>query len=429
MPKLERNCTGNCSNSYISNEADWVTLETVISTSGDQTAIAPGSLVRQWNDNGRNHYHYKLEQKALYFYSFISARYEVHREKYNGVDVEVYYDKRHPYNVDKMAKSMKRSLDYYTANFGPYYHKQVRIIEFPRYASFAQAFPGTMPYSEAIGFIAKIESEDDIDMVFYVVAHEMAHQYWAHQVIGAEMQGATVLSESFSQYSALMVMEKEYGKEKMKKFLEYEMDNYLNSRGSEELKEMPLMLVENQGYIHYRKASLILYYLREMIGEDKMNGALKSLIDQYAYKEPPYPTVHSAIDAFREATPDSLRYLITDLFETITVFNNRAVAANFKKIGSKGYEVSVDYEVKKFRADSLGSQTGIPVNDWIEIGVYAKPTGDAALGKQLYVSKHRIASEKGTVKVMVDELPYQAGIDPRNLLVDLVGDDNLIKVQ
>ena len=89
-------------------------------------------------------------------------------------------------------------------------------------ANFAQAFPGTMPYSESIGFIAKMEKPDDIDMVYYIVAHEMAHQWWAHQVIGANMQGATTLSEMLAQYSALMVMEKEYGRDMVRKFLEYE---------------------------------------------------------------------------------------------------------------------------------------------------------------------------------------------------------------
>jgi hypothetical protein len=38
-------------------------------------------------------------------------------------------------------------------------------------------------------------------MVFYVVAHEMGHQWWAHQVMGAAMQGSTLLSESMAQYS------------------------------------------------------------------------------------------------------------------------------------------------------------------------------------------------------------------------------------
>src|SRR5713226_3348755 len=100
-----------------------------------------------------------------------------------------------------MLNSTEKSFAYYTRNFGPYPHKEARIIEFPRFAHFAQAFPGTMPYSESVGFIANLDHPDDIDSVFFNVAHEMAHQWWAHQVAGANMQGATTLSEMLAQYS------------------------------------------------------------------------------------------------------------------------------------------------------------------------------------------------------------------------------------
>ena len=168
-----------------------------------------------------------------------------------------------------------------------------------------------MPYSESIGFIANLNHPDDIDMVFYVVAHEMGHQWWAHQVVGADMQGATFLSESLAQYSALMVMEKEYGRDMMRKFLQYEMDNYLRSRGRERLKEAPLLTVESQqGYIHYRKASVVLYYLKEMIGEEAVNRALRKVIQRYAYNAPPYPTSYALVDALREETPP--QYAVSD---------------------------------------------------------------------------------------------------------------------
>jgi ABC-type transport system involved in multi-copper enzyme maturation permease subunit len=272
MPALERNCTEDCRENYIGGHTDFVDIDTIISTSPDQIAIAPGSLLREWQADGRSYFEYKLDHSSLGFCSFMSARYEVAREDWNGIKLEVYYDRDHPWNVPRMMNSLKKSLDYYTRNFGPYYHKEARIIEFPRVASFAQAFAGTMPYSESIGFIANLNHPDDIDMVYYVVAHEMGHQWWAHQVIGANMQGATFLSESLAQYSALMVMEKEYGRDIMRKFLRYEMDNYLRSRGRERLKEQPLVTVEaQQGYIHYRKASVVLYYLKEMIGEQAVN--------------------------------------------------------------------------------------------------------------------------------------------------------------
>ena len=256
-------------NTYIGVDADWIDFETTVSTSADQIAIAPGYLQREWTENGRRYFHYKMDAPMLPFFSYLSARYAVQRDHWNDVAIEIYYQPGHEYNLDRMIDSVKKSLDYFTANFSPYQHHQVRILEFPRYARFAQSFANTIPYSEAIGFIARVQDEDDdVDYPFYVTAHEVAHQWWAHQVIGGNVQGATMLSETMAQYSALMVMEKEYGPEKMRRFLKYELDNYLRNRGGELVEEMPLYLVENQPYIHYRKGSVIMYALKDYLGEE-----------------------------------------------------------------------------------------------------------------------------------------------------------------
>jgi len=430
LPLLDENDLKSRKDPYIKLDADWVELTTTISTSPDQIAVAPGSLIKSWEKDGRKYFTYQLDHPSLNFYSFISARYEVARKKWNGIDVEVYYAKQHEYNVPNMLKSLEKSLEYYIKNFGPYYHKQVRIIEFPRYAGFAQAFPGTMPYSESIGFIADLRdvTKDDIDQVYYVVAHEMAHQYWAHQMCGAYMQGSEMMSESFSQYSALMVMEKEYGKDKMKKFLKYEMDGYLRGRSTEFEAERPLMRTESQGYIHYQKGSVAMYYLKEMIGEDKLNEALRSLIDTFAYKQPPYPTSWKAIRAFRKVTPDSLQYLITDLFENITLFSNRMLEANYKKIGSK-YEITLKTTSEKFTADTLGKETLVPIADYIDVGIFAEPTNKKNLGKALILKRLKITKKENTFTFLTDEKPYQAGIDPYNYLIDRMPDDNLKTVE
>jgi ABC-2 type transport system permease protein len=429
MPKLERNCTANCMNTYISNNSDWVAVESFVTTSPDQIAIAPGRLVREWTDGGRRHFHYKVDQASLNFYSFMSARYAVERKLWNGINLEVYYHPEHTWNVPKMMSALERSFDYYTKNYGPYKHQQARIIEFPRVAGFAQAFPGTMPYSESIGFIAKLEKPDDIDMVNYVVAHEMGHQWWAHQVVGANMQGATALSEMLAQYSALMVMEHQYGRDTMRKFLEYEVDRYLSARGRELLKEQPLIRVEaQQGYIHYQKASAVIYYMKEMIGEEAVNRALRKVIAQYGYAEPPYPTAHALVDALREETPENLRYLIKDLFEEITLFGNRTLEAKAKKLPGGKFEVTVEVETKKFKADEKGNETEAPVDDFIEIGAFAKPLKDQRYGKSLYRQRIQMKSGKGQYKFVVDEEPEKAGIDPFRLLIDRLPSDNVKKV-
>jgi len=429
MPTLERHCTDDCRDHYIPGHADWVDLDTVISTSPDQIAIAPGSLQREWRANGRRYFEYKLDHPSLFYFSFTSARYEVLREEWNGTHLEVYYDRDHPWNVPRMMSSLKKSLDYYSRNFGPYYHQQARIIEFPRVARFAQAYAGTMPYSESAGFIANLNHPDDIDMVFYVVAHEMAHQWWAHQVIGANMQGATFLSESLAQYSALMVMEKEYGRDMMRKFLRYEMDEYLSSRGRERLKERPLLTVEmEQGYIHYRKASVVLYDLKEMIGEEKVNAALRKLIRQYAYRAPPYPTSWALVDALSEQTPPQYQYLIKDLFEDITLFSNRTLDATARRRPDGKYDVTIKIETHKFKADAKGNETEVPMDDWIDIGAFAKPEAGRKYGKTLFRDLVHIVNTNSTHTFTTLELPEEAGVDPFLLLIDRIPDDNTKKV-
>ena len=267
MPELEIDCGVNCNKNYLSNGfSDYINVETIISTSFDQIAIAPGSLIKEWIQDDRKYYQYKVDHPSQNFYSFISADYKIAKRKWNEIDIEIYYDSKHSVNIEMMLDAVERSLKYYTESFGPYYHKQCRIIEFPRFSNFAQAFPGTMPYSESFGFIIDLENEEDNNVIDAVIAHEMAHQWWAHQVVGADMQGGTMLSEAFSEYSSLMTLKKMAKTPmKMREMLKYDHDRYLRGRSGEREKELPLYKVENQSYIHYGKGSVILYALQDYI--------------------------------------------------------------------------------------------------------------------------------------------------------------------
>jgi aminopeptidase N len=305
---------------YLAN-ADWVNADISVTTDADQTPVAPGYRISDVTKGGRRTIRFRTDAPVLNFFSVQSARYAIKREVYKGVELAIYFDAQHPWNVGRMIKALKTGLDYCQANFSPYQFHQARILEFPDYAQFAQAFANTMPYSEGIGFVTDNTRPDKIDYVTYVTAHELAHQWWAHQIIGADMQGATSLSETLAQYSALIVMEKTYGQDGIRKFLKFELDRYLRSRGGERVEELPLIRVENQPYIHYRKGSLVMYLLRERMGEAKVNAALRRLLAQYAFKGAPYPRSQDLVDALRaEAGADPVaQQLITDLFEKITL--------------------------------------------------------------------------------------------------------------
>lgn len=411
--------------------ADWIDFETVVSTRPDQIAIAPGYLQREWEENGRRYFNYKMDAPMLNIYSYLSARYAVKRDRWNDVDIAVYYHPGHPYNVDRMIYATKKSLEYFTDNFGPYQHRQFRIVEFPRYARFAQSDPNTIPYSESIGFIARLDDEPDaIDTVLYVTAHELAHQWWAHQVIGGFVQGATVMSETMSQYSALMVMEKEYGPEKMRRFLKYELDIYLRGRGGELLEELPLFLVENQPYIHYRKGSLVMYALRDYVGEEALNTALAHYVHDVKFQEPPYTNSLEFLSYIKEAVPADQQHIVEDLFEKITLYENETTQATWKRRDDGKYVVTLAVDALKFRADGRGVEEEVPLDDWIDIGVFGEEEeGGPPEGRLLALEKRHINGDGRTIEIVVDEEPKKVGIDPFNKLIDRNPENNIKKAE
>lgn len=423
MAKLEDKAAR--ANSMFGADADWIAFETTVSTSGDQIALAPGYLQKSWKENGRNYYQYKMDQKMMPFFAYLSADWQVKKADWKGIPIEIYHDRKHAYNVDRMIAGTQKALDYFTTQFTPYQHKQVRILEFPNYSSFAQSFANTIPFSESIGFIADLRDKEDLDYVFYVTAHEMAHQWWGHQVTAANVQGASMLIESLSQYSALIVMEKEYGRHQMRRFLRYELDRYLSSRGGELIEELPLVRVENQPYIHYRKGSLVFYRLRDEIGEEALNRALKRFLQDKGYQESPFTTSAELLDYIRAEAPPSKHALIADLFEKIVFYDNRVLEASAKKRADGQWDVTMKLHLAKMEADGKGKETPRAYDEPVEIGVFARAKGaKEADEKVLLLDKRALSGENPVVTVTVKEQPFEVGVDPYNKMIDRVSRDN-----
>jgi len=313
-------------------DSDGINFEIIIGTAMDQTAIAPGVLLKQWEEGNRWYFQYKMNQPMIDFYSIVSARYEVKEDRWlsktdatsHPVDLEIYYHADHHYNIDRMMTSMKASLDYYSANFSPYQYEQIRIMEFPRYAQFAQSFPGTVPFSEAIGFVLDIDDEKDVDMAFYVTAHELAHQWFGMQVEAANVQGRHLILETLSQYAAIMVLKQHYSEEKVQQFLALQYKKYREGQGKNASQEPSLALVENQDYIYYAKGAIAMYTLQETIGEEAVNNALKQFLEDWNSLDGTlktltkrYATTKDLLGYFRDVTPNDLQHIITELFESV----------------------------------------------------------------------------------------------------------------
>jgi hypothetical protein len=400
-------------------------LNIVVSTSADQTAVAPGNLQEVWEEDGRSYFRYSLEQPILNCYAFLSGAFELRRDRWNDVDLEIYYQPGHEYNLDSMMQSAKDSLDYFTSQYGPYPYSVFRIIEFPRYRASAEAFPTTVPFSERLGFVADVDPDDDqdVDYPYKITAHEMAHQWWAYQVVPAHVKGAFMLTESLANYSATMVMQRRFGREKMQRFLRIKLDQYLSSRSEERGREVPLCETTlSQPYIHYFKGLLAMYALQDAIGEEAVNRALARFLADKKYQAPPYTTADELLEYLRAETPEYLQYLIREMFEEIIIHDLQAVSA---QAGSDGesLEVSLTVRAKKLRADGLGREQPAELHDWIDIGVFGEQQ------QLLYLEKHLIDAEEKTFRIQVREKPVAAGIDPYHRLIDRDPENNTVAVQ
>ncbi len=417
--------------SALTRDADFIDYRAQFCTAADQLPVTSGYVERDWTENGRRCIVYRMDSKMAGIYPFLSARYAIKRDTWHGpqgdVAIEIDYQPGHEYNLERMTAGAKDSLAYFTRHFGPYQHKILRIIEFPRFSrggGFAESFPNTVPFNESIGFTAKVDDRDpqDIDYPYFVTAHEVAHQWWAHQEVPANVQGAEFVTESLAEYSALMVLKQKYGDVKMHRFLKHELDRYLQGRGTESKQEQPLVRADGAAYVHYQKGALTLYAMQDAIGEPAVDDALSAFVRRWRFAGPPYARSVDLLAEFRRVTPASLQPLITDLFERITLFDLRAVSAVAKRQPDGQQEIELVVTAKQVHADGAGNESDAAFNAPVDVGVL-----DAA-GKMLLIEKRPVKAGENRFRLIVSGEPAKAGIDPLNKLIDRDTGDNLVSV-
>jgi aminopeptidase N len=409
----------------------WARADITVSTIAGQTPLAPGKKVSDVTRSGRRIGRFVSESPILPGFSIQSARYAERHRRHRGVDLSVYYHAGHPWNVERMLESMQASLDYYQSSFGPYQFDQARIIEFPGYENTARAFANTIPYSESVGFIADNRDPTKLDYVALITAHEMAHQYWGHQMVGADMEGATLLSETLAEYSALMVVRKLYGESAMRRFLSFELDGYLRDRGGELAEEKPLVRVGNQRYVHYHKGAMALYLLQDRLGEAVVNRAIRALLQRYKFGGPPFPRSTELVEEFRKAGKTAAdRELVADLFERITLYDLKVSDAKATRRADGRWNVAVVVEAAKIYADGRGKETQAALVEPINVGLLMTRSSDPQFAQKdvLHMQRMPIRSGRQVLHFVTARKPAYAAVDPYAVYIDRNVEDNLSPV-
>jgi hypothetical protein len=402
--------------------AERVSVDAVVGTGADQVAVAPGVLRGTWREAGRRYFHYATDAPIGNEYGFFSARYAVRQERRNGVVIEVYHHPGHTANVGRLLRSARASLETNGREFGPYPYGYLRLVENPVRTMGAHAEATTIDYGQGFALFDPAQDPQGLDFPFAIMAHEMGHQ-WGVPYAFAE--GAPLLSESFAWYAAMGVVEDTYGREHLRRLLRFFRQPYpiMPIRQS-----VPLLRAMDP-YASYRKGPFALYALSEYVGRERVDLAWRRFFDKHRAGTPPLATT---LDLYRElqaVTPDSLQYLVHDLFAANTFWELKTERATARRTAAGAWRVTLRVRARKVTVDAAGRETEVPMNEWIPVGVFA-PTGQGAdFGETLYLRMHRIRSGPQTITVTVPKKPSDAGIDPYVVLIDLERFDNVEEVE
>lgn len=398
-------------------------FEVVLSTSADQIAVAPGVLMKEWQQAGRRYFQYKAEEPILPNLSFCSARYAVARDRWKDVALEIYYDPKHPFNIAAMMETAKRGLEMYSTEFAPYPYSYLRILEYPRYRSAGKFHSGAVPLSETVGFVTDLRGLENAD---YSVMHELAHMWWGERITGAQMQGRWLLTENMADYSTLMLFKQYYSPALANRLVRGALESYLKRRRDEDEAEAPVMYTENHGYLR-AKGPHVLYALQDIIGKDKVHQALRNFLKVWSFQTSPCPTSLDLVNALRAEAGPEYQQLITDLFERIVLYDLQVDAASAREIDG-GYEVTIEVTAKQFAADGHGKETEEPLDTWFDVAVFAETDKPLEEAPPLYIAKHRLRSGKQALTIRVSQRPGIAALDPFHKMIERSAGNNNLKI-
>jgi ABC-type transport system involved in multi-copper enzyme maturation permease subunit len=410
-PRLGDVAVGNEQNGY-----EDIELETIVGTDAGQVGVAPGAMHRSWTENGRRYVHYRTDAPISNAWTITSADYAVHRATWGSVAIEIFHHPAHTANLERMVHGVRAALDYNSRHFGPYPYRQLRLVEVPSDPDSLgmTAHSGLITYAEGFSLVRPADDPRKIDFPFAVVAHEVGHQWWGHQLTPATIEGAPFLAESLAWYSGMLAVEETFGREHLQRILDMMRAQYMLPH---QPRTVPLLRSADQ-LDAYRIGPFAMYALREAVGPEPVNRALRTLLAKFPPGRPPYPTTLDFYAELRAATPPSVHGLLKDLFEEITFWDLRAKSLDVKTMSNGTHRVTLRIEAQKLKGDGTGSERPVPMDDLIEVALY-----DAG-GKPLYRGRHRVRSGAQTIELTLARPPVRAALDPDHELLDRNIKDN-----
>ncbi|WP_199139490.1 M1 family aminopeptidase [Pedobacter sp. ASV12] len=397
-----------------------IDLETTISTAPDQQVVTVGQLQKEWIKDGRRYFHYKTTQPIDFMFALSSARYQVKTELYKGMALKLYYLKGHEYNLSDMLQGMKDALSYGAEYYSPYQFKQLSLAEIPQYNGAATAYAGVLFSAEKLNFLTNY-NKSLINHAYAIAAHETAHQWWANQLRPLSQPGADMFTESMAKYTEAVLMEHRYGKMYLRKYLSFDNNLYFVYSATDH-EERPLGKSYNQPYIYYQKGGLVMYALKEMLGEREMNLVLSRLLAKHSSPNKRAGTEDLVAELYKAATHEQ-RQFIDESINKMMVYRMSLKVLQGKALANGQYELKLQVNIEP---SEKAGRTALQPHMTVDLATFDQLKEDwTDQTKPFYLKKHHFTKRQTILSIMVPQKPKAVALDPYAYYLDDNQQDNL----
>lgn len=411
-------------------KTDYVDYEATLSIplASQQKVVTVGQLQKQWQQGGREYFHYKSNQKVGLQLAIVAAEFNITKTQHKGVDIQLYRSPTHDKDDALMLEALTQTMDYFATHIQAYSDKQFSVVELPYFAK-AQSFGSAQP-GMYLGVENRFFNLDNRGIksnpLLTGVSHEFAHQFWGFAIDPNYVGGYSMLTEVLCKYIELVMSKKYQGEASNLEVIHQAIDRYLRQRPYSQNTERPLFSVGMEPHIYYNKGQHSMYALMHLIGEDKINLALRNLLKDFAY--PRKPTSLDLLNLFYQQADAAQIKIIDDLFKRIVFHDFSIHNAKTVQLANGEFETTVDLSALKYVLNqTTGTEEQETINDDIEIALFTqfpiKKESD-----QILLNKQALKQARNTIQLRSKIRPQYVQIDPRRLRIDRTPSDNLLKI-
>ncbi|WP_312482111.1 M1 family aminopeptidase [Sphingobacterium multivorum] len=263
------------------------TAEISMTVLDNYVSLSNGALSNQQkNSDGTRTDTWKMDlPHAPYLFMMAVGDFKIYQDKYNNIPVDYYLEPKYaPYAKDIFGKT-PAMMDFYSKTLDvPYPWNKYAQIVCRDYVSGAMENTSATLHGE---HVQKTKRELLDDNQEGTIAHELFHQ-WFGDLVTAESWSNLTMNESFATFGEVIWREHDGGKDRSDKSRFEKLQSYLKSTKNGKSPTLARYYYHDKedmfDNISYAKGSLILYALKEQMGDEAFYQSLKKYLTDNSFK-------------------------------------------------------------------------------------------------------------------------------------------------